>query len=217
MSNRRTKVPKKKSKIKGPPKGSYQQRLAWRLKRKRERFPMTPLVAVLEWKGSIFSFFTGQKYTHTEMVIVQKNYGLTDKGYHAEPIKSLKQWLGQPGHEKVEAFNVPVNFAPKQIKAGKAWWKARIKEGKGYGFFKLATMALTSPLVGLYRSIFRRTGKPHKPFLDIFDQQDVCSVAVDQCLKAMGYDCFPELSERVIPPGYFAKKFKRYKFNLKGE
>jgi hypothetical protein len=123
----------------------------------------------------------------------------------------IKNYLQRnPESDRTEAYIIPKDFTQKQINNGFAWWQYREDSKKWYGYTKLLSFLVTAPLRPFYRWYYKKKGRPFQSKIS-GKKTDVCSVAVDKCLKAMGYDCFPEYIERITYPGLFAKKFKRYK------
>ncbi len=102
---------------------------------------------------------------------------------------------------------MPYKFTRKGFDVGIKWWKDR--QDKKYGYVKISMFLWLAKMRPFFRRYYRKTGKPYQLKMDT--KSDVCSVAVDTCLKKMGYDIFPEYSERVTYPGLFAKKLKDYK------
>ena len=184
-------------------------------------------VLVAEFKSFKFNpfqkvtaFFTGRKYYHSGMVIVDDDnvwfadlaMGRGDDGdYQIIDTKTtLENFINKEGPKGVDFFEVPKKFTDKQIEKMIKWWTRRHDLKKKYGLNKLTTFPLLAKMQPFYYWYYRQNKRPYIPKADI-PNQDVCSVAVDQCLKLCGFDVFPELSERVVYPGMFAERLKKYK------
>lgn len=175
------------------------------------------IVEFLEKKSKrLVSLFTGLKYYHTGMIIDVKSYSNIVNSYYCDlsPRKNEPDYLMIPinKHEfikrekgKANIFIIPKYFTNQMSFEMLDWWRERAN--KNYSYKKLLNMTNTKWLLRFSRWYYRMKGKPYKPIMD--KKGDVCSIAVDMCCKEAGaYDLFPELSERVVPPGLFAKKLK---------
>lgn len=155
--------------------------------------------------GKIISFFTGSKYCHTEMMIGKINYGLNWK-YEEKKYRSLKAYLKL--HKNVDAFRIPkklYDFSEKEIQKMFEWWSVRINLKADYGYINLISFLWKMP----YRKYCKKKGIPYK--VKDIDKNNVCSMAVDKCLLAGGYDIFPDFPERASYPSLFARKLRKYK------
>ena len=185
-------------------------------------------IYVIEYKkddslrSKLISFFTGSKYTHTAMYMqVTKDVGyhlelspsrdgnifkqiLTD--YHTKKYKNLKTFYSK-SPDPIDVFEVPFTFKNANASKVLKWWKKH--EGKTYGYGRLILGAVAFPLFKFMECYVKLFKKPFPQGL-IFDKgKNVCSTAVDECLKTtLNYDIFPEYPERVAYPGLFAKKLK---------
>jgi hypothetical protein len=118
-----------------------------------------------------------------------------------------------PEKDRTHAFRVPFDFTEKQIRKGLKWWKKKEDSKKWYGYTKLLTFLWLVPMRPFMKKYYEKKGRPYTPKIN-FKKSEVCSVAVDRCLKHMGYDMFPEFDERVTWPGLFAEKLKKHKVNV---
>jgi hypothetical protein len=179
------------------------------------------LIYILEHKGStspiskLLKVFTNEKYSHTAMMIadmfcelspIDKREGEND--YHVRKYKNVYEVLREM--PEYDAFGVPHKFSTKDIREMLNFWTTRAASAMEYGYEKLAFLPWARIGVKMMRRYYRRTGRPYKMKMGMW-KPDVCSTAVDKCLKVGGYDIFPELSERVVYPGLYAKKLKDYK------
>lgn len=166
--------------------------------------------------GKIITFFTGKKYSHTTMFIdgIHCDLALRKNGkdYLMTKYDNIFLLKNEYGN-KIDIFQIPHIFDIVEIQKMLNWWKNR--ELKSYGILKLSSMIFSKWIVSFSRWYYRQIGKPYKIKMIDVKSQDVCSIAVDECLKKGGYDIFPELSERIVYPGLFAEKLKKYKFTKK--
>jgi hypothetical protein len=168
--------------------------------------------------SAIISAISGQKYTHSGMFMNNYFFELDavnaykdEPDYHCKKYPNLISFqVGNPEAYRTELYEVPFDFTEAQIKKGFKWWQKREKCGKIYGYGKLLSFLIYIPFRPVMRWWYRKKGKPYKPHFSS-KKTDVCSVAVDKCLKHMGYDIFPEFVEHVSFPGLFARKLKKYK------
>lgn len=172
-------------------------------------------------KKRMISFFTGLKYYHTGMIIEHANkkeyktYYFCDlsikKNESDYAVKEITFYKFCNEYKNiVDIFLIPKYFTNLHCEDMLNWWQDR-KEKK-YSIQKLVSMANTKWILKFSRWYYRMKGEPYS--LKIDKPGDVCSVAVDMCLKEAGnYDLFPEFSERIVPPGLFAKRLKENKIN----
>ncbi len=174
------------------------------------------------WISKIISKVTGQKYSHTAMLMDRTFCELdATNAYKREPDYHLKRYLGikdflktNPEKDRTEAFEVPYNFKTEDVKKGIEWWHRKQKVKKWYGYTKLISFLWLKPLRPFMHRYYKKRGKPYSPKTSS-RKSDVCSVAVDKVLKIMGYDIFPEYVERTTYPGLFAEKLKQFKVSIK--
>ena len=110
-----------------------------------------------------------------------------------------------PGRERIEVYEIPYNFSPAASAVMDLFWKKR--QAKKYGFGSLLGFLFRAPARPLFRFYYRKAGRPFPDWTQL--DGEVCSEAVDKCLKAGGFDAFPEYGEHTTYPGLFASKFKR--------
>jgi hypothetical protein len=164
--------------------------------------------------SQITTFITKQNYSHTGMFFDKHYYELdawdsykNEPDYQIKLYKGIKDYLAvNPDKKVTEAFELPHDFKYDDIEKGHKWWISR--KDKKYGFGRLFSFLWIVPLRPFFMRRYIVTGKSFKPFLEL--KGDVCSIAVDKCLKEMGFDAFPEFNERVTYPGLFASKFFKY-------
>jgi len=181
---------------------------------KKKRKSKVKKVYVIEYLvddivGKIEKLFTGKKYSHTEMFIGKTQYGLRwRKGsdYRKTKWRDIENFLvsNHENHRTV-VFEVPHKFTTKQIEKMEKWWEKKISIDAKYGWVTLLTFLWRAPLRELLRLYYEYTNKPFP--INLQKGKDVCSVAVDKCLKVGGYDVFEEYDEHVTYPGLFADKF----------
>ena len=189
--------------------------------------PKNTQVYIIEYKvengfiSKAISLVTGQKYSHTAMVIGNTWYELDaideykgEPDYHKKEYKNIDDFLlNNPEKERTEAYWVPWIFNRKQIVKMEAWWDNKIISGQKYGYAKLISFL---PYMILKR-IYRAFNKPYSPKFDIV-KQDVCSVAVDtNVTKVGGYDMIPNSPERFTYPGLAAHYLREYHYEAKTE
>lgn len=168
-------------------------------------------------------FVTNKKYIHTSMFIdsyhCDLSPGIIEKklskfDYRVEYISNSLTGLVKDLVERnktVDIFEVPHNFTITELKNMISWWKSRNNSNKKYGFRKLFVILFNVIYFRILKYFSRWNKKPYKLFWDVINE-DVCSIAVDECLREAGnYDILPEYNERLTYPGLFAEKLKKYK------
>jgi hypothetical protein len=179
------------------------------------------LVYILEFKADtspiskIIRAITGEPYSHTEMMINEYQCALQpleklpgENDYHVRKFKNVHELLRKD--KRIDAFGVPHKFSNEDVARMLKFWTDRAGMNKEYGYEKLVALPFVKIGIRMMRRYYRRTGKPY-PLKCGFWKADVCSTAVDHCLKIGWCDLFPELSERVPYPGLFARKLADYK------
>lgn len=170
----------------------------------------SPNVFILEfkndsWISKIIKVVTGHPYSHTGMYISDTFYELDGMGVNYK--KSKKKLATIQKNPLVDVFAVDKKFTKKQLEKMHLWWKKKIDLKKEYGYEKLISMIFFIPLKPFFKWYYRKTRKPFK--ISFLKKSDVCSIAVDKCLKEGGYDIFPEYGESYSAyPGLFAQLLK---------
>lgn len=162
---------------------------------------------------------TKRPYSHSGMFIDHYFCELDpkDKGahYHMISYPTIKKFLkNNPDAERTHAFKIPHDFSTNDVAQGLKWWHEHQKKNAIYGFSKLFTFLWTIKLHKFYYWYYQKYGTPYRPIISY--SSHVCSVACDVCVKtSMNFDIFPELDERIIYPGMYAKKYYNYKVTSK--
>ena len=178
--------------------------------------------------SKVISFISGMKYSHSAMFIEFDN----NRGYFAEldatdayPNEpdyhivehpySIRDWLlSNDENERTEAYKIPFNFSIEEISLAIKWWSDRQMKKVKYGYTKLPMFLWLIRMRPFMQWYYRAHKHPYK--LELDTKNDVCSIAVDECLMYIGYDAFPEFTERCTYPGLFAEKFKNEKVEIGG-
>ena len=172
-----------------------------------------PNVFILEyknnsWISNIIKKITGTPYSHTAMYIEDTFYELNGMGVNYRKEEStIDRYIAA---DKIDVFAIDYIFNKKQIKKMKSWWDKNIELKKEYGYETLLLMLVRVPMRQLMRWYFVKRRKPFP--IKLFRNEDVCSAAVDKCLKEGGCDIFPEFQEAGTSyPGLYASKLKNNK------
>jgi hypothetical protein len=168
------------------------------------------------WKLVLDIIGTG--YYHTGILIHNRYFEMYESGYRELPFTSFEQLnhdRGLIGANKYNAgdvidfFEIPQEFSQEQIDVAIKWWQGKIKPGMFFGYIRFIELAFARTFRKLSEWYHRKTGK-----ILLFAKTDaerqvrVCSGAVDECLRSIGCDLFPDFDETITVPGSFAKVLK---------
>jgi len=163
--------------------------------------------------GSITNGVTKTGYSHTSMIVYKNKKRIyhceldawRKQHYNVDVIKNMKKFLDNLNG--VTVVELPHLLTDKQCDSTVEWWLQ--KRGWTYGFLKLASFILLTPIRKWAINRYARTGKLFNPILgNMIKTENVCSTAVDKSLKEAAFiDCFKETDEDMTYPGLWVQHY----------